>query len=167
MNGSVNFLLHLIAFGMVVGTLVPSFILDRKLRAEEDWGRRMYIGGIMRAFGAIAPYNVGLLIITGLGNMYNRFVEAPYPWYEEHWLVIKLVCFGVLAFNALLVVPKIGMKRTLLMKSVVEHSAPADAKEQFGRYNKKISLLFAVQSTLLLVVVFLSAFGTGKHPGQF
>jgi len=106
MNGSFNFYLHLIAFGLVAGTIIPSFILDRKLRAEPDWGRKLYIGGLMRAFGAMVPYNVALLIITGLGNMYNRYLGAPYPWYEEHWLVVKLACFVVLAFNALFVVPK-------------------------------------------------------------
>lgn len=105
MNGSYNFLLHLLAFGMVVGVLVPSFILDRKFRAELDWKRKLSIGGIMRTLGAIVPYNVALLTVTGLGNMYNRFLGAPYPWYDEHWLVAKLACFAVLAFNALFIVP--------------------------------------------------------------
>ena len=167
MNGSYNFLLHLIAFGMVAGVLIPSFILDRKFRSEQDWKRKLSIGGIMRTFGAIVPYNVALLIITGLGNMYNRYLGAPYPWYEEHWLVAKLACFAVLAFNALFIVPKIGMRRATLVKAIVDQSAPADAEQQIAKYNKKVSLMFLVQTTLLLAILFLSAFGTGKHPGQF
>lgn len=167
MNGSYNFFLHLIAFGMVAGTFIPSFILDRKLRAEQDWGRKLYIGGIMRTFGMFAPYNIGLLIITGLGNMYNRYADAPYPWYEETWVVIKLACFLVIVFNAVFIAPKLGMKRAGLIKSVVDKSAPADAEQQVERCNARVSLLFFVQATLLLAILLLSAFGTGKHPGLF
>lgn len=55
----------------------------------------------------------------------------------------------------------------MLIKSIVEKSAPANAKQQFAAQNKKVSMLFLVQSTLLLIIVLLSAFGPGKHPGQF
>lgn len=167
MNGSFSFVLHLIVFGMVAGTLLSNFILDRKLRAEKDWGRRLYIGGLMRTFGALAPYNVILLILTGLANMYNRYLGAPYPWYEEQWLVIKLVCFVVLVFNAMFIVPKIGMKCGMLIKSVVDKSAPANSDAQFAAYNRKVSIIFMVQTTLLLAIVILLSLGTGKHPGQF
>jgi hypothetical protein len=60
----------MMAFGMVAGTLIPSYILDRKLRAEQDWGRKLCIGGIMRTFGAFGPYNVAFLLLTGIGNIY-------------------------------------------------------------------------------------------------
>jgi hypothetical protein len=167
MYGSLNFFLHLIAFGLVAGVIIPSFILDRKLRAEQDWGRKLYIGGIMRSLGAIAPYNIALLIITGIGNMYNRTLGFSYPWYEEEWLVIKLACFLVLAINGLFVVSNIGKKRAMIIKSVVDKSDKGDAKEKYESYNKKISLLFLIQTTLLLIILFLSAFGSGKHPGEF
>jgi hypothetical protein len=167
MNGSFNFFLHLIAFGLVMGVLIPSFILDRKLRSEEDWGRKLYIGSIMRTLGAFAPYNIALLIITGLGNMYNRTFGFSYPWYEEEWLVIKIGCFLVLAINALFVVPKIGKGRAMVIKSFVDKSEPGDAKERYASFNKKISLLFLIQTTLLLAILFLSAFGSGKHAGEF
>ena len=167
MNGSYNFLLHLIAFGIVAGTLIPNIILDRKLRSEPDWGRKLYIGGIMRSFGKFSPFTIGLLIITGLGNMYNRFADAPYPWYEETWLVVKLACFLVIVFNVVFIVPKLGMRRATLIKSVVDKSAPADVDQQMERYNRRISILFTVQTVLLLSILVLSAFGTGKHPGQF
>ena len=167
MNGSFNFFLHLIAFGLVAGVLIPSFILDRKLRAEKDWGRKLYIGSIMRTLGGIAPYNIALLIITGIGNIYNRTFGFSYPWYEEEWLVIKIGCFLVLAINALFVVPNIGKKRGMIINSVVNNPALEGAKEKYEIYNKKISLLFLIQTTLLLAILFLSAFGSGKHAGEF
>lgn len=167
MNGSYNFYLHLLSFALLAGTFIPSFILDRKFRAEKDWGRKLYIGGIMKTFGMFAPINIALLLLTGLGNMYNRFLGAPYPWYEETWLVIKLACFVVMASNGMFVGKKIGMKRVLLVKAIVERNAPADADQQVARYDKKISVVMFVQLVLLLTIVLLSAFGTGKHPGQF
>lgn len=167
MNGSFIHFFHIIAFGMVAGTLLPAFVLDRKLRAEQDWGRRLYIGGLMRALGGFAPYTVGLLTITGLGNMYNRFADAPYPWYDETWLLIKLGCFLVLAFNALFVVPKLGMRRAMLIKSVVEKSGPADPDREFAILGAKASRMFLIQTLLLVTVLLLSVFGPGKHPGVF
>jgi putative copper export protein len=167
MNGSYIHLLHLIAFGMVAGTLIPAFILDRKLRAEQDWGRRLYLGGVMRSFGRLAPYNVVLLLITGLGNMYNRYADAPYPWYDETWLVIKLACFAVLAFNALLIVPKIATRRAMLIKSVVDKAGPADADQKFATLGASVTRVFVIQTLLLLAVLLLSVFGPGKHPGVF
>lgn len=59
------------------------------------------------------------------------------------------------------------MRRAKLIKSIVDKSAPADAEQQFAAQNKKVSTMFLVQSALLLTILFLSAFGPGKHPGQF
>ena len=121
----------------------------------------------MRTLGRIAPYNIALLIITGIGNIYNRTFGFSYPWYEEEWLVIKIGCFLVLAINALFVVPNIGKKRGMIINSVVNNPALEGAKEKYEIYNKKISLLFLIQTTLLLAILFLSAFGSGKHAGEF
>ena len=167
MNGSFNFFFHLLAFGMVVGAFVTNFILDRKLRAEQDWGRKMYIGGIMRTFGMFTPYIAAVLILTGIGNIYNRFLGSPYPWYDEGWLVAKLICFVVLVSNALILIPRVGMSRMMLIKSIAEKNAPSDAEQQLAKKNRTVSIIFLVQATLLLTIVYLSAFGDGKHPGQF
>jgi putative copper export protein len=167
MSGSYSFLLHLMAFGMLAGTLIPSFILDRKLRAEQDWGRKLYIGGIMRTFGTFAPFNVAFLLITGIGNIHNRLLGAPYSWYEEGWLVAKVICFAVMAANGLLLAPKISKNRMMLIKAIFDKKAPADAEQQLANYNRKLSVFFLVQTALLLAILFLSAFGSAKHPGQF
>src|SRR5262245_42144468 len=108
MNGSWVHLLHIIAFGLVAATLIPSFILNRKMIAEKDPARKLAIGGIMRIFGSLAPFNVVLLLLTGIGNIYNRFFGAPFPWYVEGWLVWKVCLFGVLAFNGLVFGPMLG-----------------------------------------------------------
>ncbi len=167
MNGSIIHMLHLIAFGMVAATLIPSFMLDRRLRAEPDWGKKLQIGGMMRMFGAFGPWNVGLLLLTGIGNIYNRFLGAPYSWYDETWLVVKIGLFVIVAFNGLVIGSKLSMKRAGVIKSLAEKSAPAGAEKIYEELNRKVGIFLSVQAILLLSILYLSVFGPGKHPGVF
>ena len=167
MNGSFIHMLHVLAFGLVVATFVPSFVLDRRLRAEPDWGKKLQIGGLMRVFSAFGPWNVVLLLLTGIGNVYNRFIGIPYPWYEETWLVIKICLFLIVVFNALVIAKKLAMKRAGVIKALAEKNAPADAEKIYNDLNSKIQVFFAVQGVLLLSILYLSVFGPGKHPGVF
>jgi len=167
MNGSYIHLVHLIAFGLVMATLIPSFVLDRKLRAEPDWGKKLQIGGLMRVFGMFAPVNIMLLLLSGIGNIYNRFLGSPDPWYDEHWLLTKLGLFVIIIFNAILVAPRLGMKRAMVIKALAEKKDDGGGNEAYAALNKKITILFAVQSLLLLGILWLSVFGPGKHPGVF
>ena len=167
MSGSYDFLVHIIAFGMLAGTFIPSYILDRKLQAEPDWGRKMYIGGLLRTFGMFVPINAGLLLITGIGNIYNRFMGSPDPWYSEGWLVAKLICFVVLLFNGAVIARKLAMSRGMLIKALAEKSAAPDSEQKVAALNKKITMIFAIQTLLLLTILYLSVFGSGKHPGVF
>ena len=167
MNGSFIHLFHLLAFGLVAATLIPNILLDRRIRAEPDWGKKLQIGGIMRMFGAFAPWNIGLLLLTGIGNIYNRFLGAPHSWYDEHWLVVKICLFAIVAFNGLLIAPKLGMKRAGVIKSMAEKNASPAAEKTYADLNRKIRLLFTVQTVLVLSILYLSVFGPGKHPGVF
>jgi len=167
MNGSYVHMLHLIGFALVVTAIVTSFVLDRKLRAEPDWGKKLQIGMIMRTFGMFTPWVVALLLLTGIGNMINRYTGAPYPWYDETWIVIKLCLFVIIAFNALFLVKKVGMKRAMVIKSIADKSGGASAEKEYQRLNRSVSILMAVQSALLLAILYLAVFGPGRHPGMF
>ena len=167
MSGSYNFLLHIIAFGMLAGTFLPSYILDRKLRAEPDYGRKLYIGGLMRTFSIFVPINAALLLLTGIGNIHNRLLDAPYAWYDEGWLVAKIICFAVLVVNGFTFGRIFAVKRIMLIKAVAEKNPPSDAESKIAGYNKKISILFLVQTALILAILYLATFGSAKHPGQF
>jgi hypothetical protein len=167
MNGSYIHIFHLIAFGLVSATLIPGIVLNRKLVAEKDLGIKMQIGGVMRIFGAFALYNVILLLITGIGNIYNRYSGTNIAWYSESWLVIKIILFAILAINGLFVAPKLMMGRMMIIKSIADKTASADAEQKLSSCDKKVSLFFLVQAVLLLAVLYLSVFGPGKHPGVF
>lgn len=69
MNGSYNFLLHLLGFGVVCGVLMAGLILDRRFPRETDMRMKLYLGGIMRSVGLISPFAIltlRLLIILYL-----------------------------------------------------------------------------------------------------
>jgi hypothetical protein len=167
MHGSYIHIFHLIAFGFVSATLIPGLVLNRKLVAEKDFSRKIQIGGIMKVFGAFALFNVILLLLTGIGNIYNWYSGTSIAWYEESWLVIKISLFALLAVNALFFVPKLMKNRIMIIKSLAEKTASADAEQKLSGYNNKISLFFLMQTMLLLAVLYLSVFGPGKHPGLF
>jgi len=167
MSGSYNFLFHLVGFGFVAGIVIANVVLDRKFRREPDWGKKLYIGGIMKTFGMFGPFITVLLLITGIGNIHNLYIDAPEPWYAQGWLVMKVILFAVMATNGLVFGPGLSKKRIMLIKGIAEKSAPADAEESLKVLNNQISIFLLVQSLLLISIIFLSAFGTGKHPGMF
>lgn len=167
MNGSYNFLFHLVGFGLLSALFVGNFILDRKFRAEKEWGLKLYIAGIMRSLGILSPFVTAILLITGIGNIHNLYSESPEPWYTFGWLVAKLIFFTIMAINGMAFGPQLSKKRAMLVKSIVDKNAPADAEAQIKKLNGQISLFFAVQTIFFFAILFLTVFGTGKHPGTF
>jgi hypothetical protein len=166
MTGSFNFVLHLIAFGTLSASVVALYVLDRKMRSEGDVGKKLYLGGLMRIFALFGPFNTVVLLLTGIGNMVNRYGTGG-PWTIETWLIVKIIIFFILVFNGMVVASRLSQKRMMLLKAVAENSAPADSEQQLAAVNSRFSVLFIVQFILLLTVVILSVFGDGKHPGTF
>lgn len=167
MNGSYIHLIHLLGFGVLVTTLLAGYILDRKFRKESDWGLKFYLGGVMKTFGLISPFVAVIMLITGIGNIHNRLGGSGLAWYQEGWLVAKIICFAILLINGLANGPRLSKNRMMLVKAIKDKTAPADAEQKVEGYNRQLTIFYLVQAVLLLAVVFLSAFGTGKHPGAF
>ena len=165
MSGSYNFLLHLIGFGLVSAILTANITIERKLRSETDWGKKLYIGGIMKTFGMFGPFVTVILLVTGIGNIHNLYMGAPEPWYTQGWLVAKVILFAVMATNGLVTAPILAKKRMMLIKGLSDGSASAGTELTLKKMNTQVSLFLLVQVLLLLSILFLSAFGTGKHPG--
>jgi len=166
MSGSFNFVFHLLAFATLVASMVGLFVLDRKLQSEKDAGRQLYVGGLMKTFALFGPFNAVVLLLTGFGNMVNR-----YGWggmgNMETWLKIKIVLFFILAFNGMILGSRMSKQRMMLIKARSENSAPPESESLIATLNVKFTIFFAVQTLLILVIVFLSVFGDGKHPGTF
>lgn len=167
MSGSYSFLLHLITFALAGGLLTGNIILERKLRSEQEWGKKLYIGGIMKTYGALSPLIIILFLLTGIANIHYRYLSAPEAWYTEGWLVAKIILFAVLATNGLIFGPKLAGKRMQLMKTISDKTASADAEQHLKALNNQISLFIMVQLILFLAILFLSVFGGAKHPRVF
>ncbi|MCI0705950.1 MAG: DUF2214 family protein [Ignavibacteriae bacterium] len=165
MSGSFNFLLHLLGFGLVSAILTSNIVLEHKLRREPDWNKKLYIGGIMKTISILPPFALVILLVTGIGNIHNLYMGAPESWYTQGWLVVKVILFAVLGTNGLFIGPTFGKRRMPLIKAMSEGSAPPDAAVKLKNLNKQITLFLLVQLTLVLIIIFLSAFGSGKHPG--
>ncbi|MGA3242998.1 MAG: hypothetical protein ABSE41_00135 [Bacteroidota bacterium] len=167
MKVSITFLFHLIGFGILCTTLLAGFMLDRKFRAQTDYSLKLFTAGIARTIGLLSPVAAILLLATGIGNINNRYLGSPLAWYNEGWLVAKIMIFVVLVLNGMIYGPRLTRNRTKLVKALSDQSAPANAEELMRSYNTQITLFYLVQTVLLLLILFLSVFGTGKHPGLF
>lgn len=165
MKVSINFLLHLIGFGILCTTLLAGFVLDRKLRAQTDYSLKLFTSGIAKTIGLLSPVAAILLLATGIGNIHNRTLGSPLSWYGEGWLVAKIILFVLLVLNGMIYGPRLTRNRTKLVKGLSEQSAPANAEELIKSYNTQITLFYLVQTVLLLLILVLSVLGTGKHPG--
>jgi len=165
MRVSITFLLHLVGFGVLCATLLAGFIVDRKVRSQTDLNLKLFTSQIARTIGLLSPFAAVLLLATGIGNIHNRYLGSPLSWFDEGWLVAKIMLFAVSLLNGMVYGPKLTRNRTKLIKALADQSAPANAEELMRSYNTQITLFYLVQSVLLLLILFLSVFGTGKHPG--
>lgn len=167
MSGSYNFLLHLLGFGFLCMVMFGGYLLDRQFRKASDWSVKAYVGGIMRTFGILSPIVAAILLITGIGNIHNRYAGTPVSWYDEGWLVAKIILFAVLLVNGTIIGPRLTKARMKIVKGILEKNAPPEAEQAIEVHNKQISFFYAVQTVLLLIILYLSVFGSAKHPGTF
>jgi hypothetical protein len=165
MRASISFVLHLLGFGVLTTTLLSGFVLERKFRSDIDFKLKLYTAGISRVIGLLSPFAALLLLVTGIGNIHNRMLGSSQAWYNEGWLVAKIILYAVMVFNGLFYGPALTRNRLKAMKAQAEQSAPPDAEVLIRSSNKQITMFYLVQTLLLLFVVFLSVFGSGKHPG--
>ena len=165
MRVSVAFVLHLLSIGVLTTTLLAGFILDRKLRREPDIRLKLYTAGIAKIVGLLSPLSAILLLLTGIANIHNRFLGSTSQWYSEGWLVAKIILYAVMVFNGMIYGPSLIRGRLKLIRSLDEQTAPKNADTLIRSLNKQITLFYAVQTLLFLFILYISVFGTAKHPG--
>jgi hypothetical protein len=167
MRVSIAFVVHLLSVGILTTTLIAGFLLDRRIRKESNLGLKIYVAGISRTIGLLSPVAVILLLLTGIANIHNRLLGSTMAWYDEGWLVAKIIVYVVMVFNGMFYGPGLMRSRLKIIQSQLEQKAPDSSESTIRSLNKQISLFYAVQSLLFLFVIYLSVFGTAKHPGVF
>jgi hypothetical protein len=167
MSGSYIFLLHLIGFSLVSALVIAGWFLNIRIAREKDLSLKLYVGGIARTLSYLSPAAALLLLVTGIGNIYNLYEGAGVPWYEQGWLVIKVILFGVMLVNGFVFGPALSRKRGAAIREMIESGASEERMKAFGDLTVQIRWFSIVQTVLLLGITFFSAFGTSKHPGYF
>ncbi len=165
MRGSINFLFHIIGFGLVFTALLGGWIIERRTRAEKDWNQKLYIGNIGRRFGLLSPIASVVMLLTGIVNIFNLFDGNINLWYTEGWLVAKIILFAFLLINGAIFGPILVRRRKKLMQGITEKTTMEDAEITFNILSKSITTFYLVQFLLLIIILFLSVIGGGKHPG--
>ncbi len=167
MSGSFIFYFHLVGFALVSALVISGWILNVRFISEKDRTMKMYVGGIMRTISLLSPIAALILLVTGIGNIYNLYYGTTTQWFQQGWLVTKIILFGVMVVNGMVFGPILSRKRMKALKLVMETAGKDEDVTQLNDLNKQMTWFYVVQSILLLAIVFFSAFGTSKHPGFY
>ena len=165
MAGSINLLFHILGVGLVCTSLFGGWILERRLRTENDWNQKLYVGKIGKRFGMFSSIAALVLLLTGIINIFNLYDGNITHWYTEGWLVAKIILFAFLLVNGTVFGPVLIRRRTKLIQSMTEKTASADAETNISVLTKSITTFYLVQFLILLIIIYLSIAGGGKHPG--
>ncbi|MGD1045194.1 MAG: hypothetical protein ABR936_07690 [Bacteroidota bacterium] len=165
MRISINFIFHLIGFGLVFTALLGGWIIERRIRTEKDWNQKLYVGRIGRRFGLLSPIASVVMLLTGIVNIFNLYNGNINLWYTEGWLIAKIILFTFLLINGALFGPILIRRRTKLMQGIAEKTTLEDAESTFKILSKSITTFYLVQFLLLIIILCLSVAGGGKHPG--
>jgi uncharacterized membrane protein len=167
MSGSFSFFFHIIAVGFIFVIVVGGWAFNRKIVKENDLQLQLYVSNWARSIGLLSPFVTILLLVTGIGNIYNRDLGTDLHWYNEGWLVAKLIFFVILVVNGSVFGAMLGRRRTALLQSMHEQKAPENAEKTMKNFNRQFRWHYVVQFLLLVIIVLLSTFGSGQHPGVF
>jgi putative copper export protein len=165
MTGSINFLFHLTGFGILCTAIVGGWILERRIRAEKDWNQKLITGKINRRFGLLSIIAAVVLLLTGIINILNLYGGYINLWNTAGWLLAKIILFAFLLVNGAVFGPILVRRRTKLIQNIADKSTTEDAETNVKILGKSISTFYLVQFLLLIIILYLSIAGGGKHPG--
>jgi uncharacterized membrane protein len=162
---SINFLFHLVGFGLIFTSLLGGWMVERRFRSEQDWNQKLFIGKISRRFGILSPIASLIMLLTGIINIFNLYNGNISLWYSEGWLIAKIILFAFLLINGAIFGPILIRRRTKLVQSIAEKNPSKDAETHYNILSKSITTFYLVQFLLLIIILCLSIAGGGKHPG--
>ena len=165
MSGSLNFIFHLFGFGILVTTLLAGWILERQQRKEIILDQKLYILSLSKKIGLLSPLAVLIMLVTGIINIHTVFGSNFRVLFEVGWLAAKIVLFAFLLVNGAVLGPMLSRKRQKYLESVRTQPFTDEIAVTLKSLNRNISTFYLVQWLLVILITFLSVFGTGKHAG--
>jgi NADH:ubiquinone oxidoreductase subunit 6 (subunit J) len=105
------------------------------------------------------------MLLTGIVNIFNLYDGNINLWYTEGWLIAKIILFAFLLINGAIFGPILVRRRKKLIRGITEKTTMDDAEITINILSKSITTFYLVQFLLLIIILFLSVVGGGKHPG--
>ena len=165
MRGSINFFFHIIGVGLVFVTIVGGWIVEHRIQVEKDSRQKLFLIGLNRRFGLLTPFVAILLLLTGIVNIFNLYNGNIQIWYTQGWLIAKIILFSVLIINGAVFGPILIKRRK---KFIEDHAANQPSLEMDSAnklLNRNITSFYLIQFIILLLIIYISILGVGKHPG--
>jgi hypothetical protein len=154
-------------FAILVALYVRGAIFEKTLRAEPDWLRKGLIIRLMKSMPWLGPASSILLFLTGLGNIYNRYLGSLEPWHVEGWIYGKFVLFVVFLIVGSTFGRILSKRRSILVLQGARNGASVEGERRLRWHDRRMILFYTIQGFLLLSILVMSAFGSSKHPGVF
>jgi hypothetical protein len=161
MISSFFFFLHLLGFAMIFTAIAGGLILERRMQVEKDWGQKLFIGKIGRQFGFIFLAGSVLILISGIINLLNLYGNKADIWAIAGWLMAKIILFAFMVVNGTVFGPILAHRRTKLLQSGLEKKEKPES--ELAVMNKSVSTYYLVQLILVIIIIYLSIAGGGRH----
>jgi len=81
--------------------------------------------------------------------------------------VAKIIFFAIALVNGAVFGAMLAKKRIVMLQSIDQQKAPLDSETMMKEFNRQFTWHYLVQFLLLAIIILLSTFGSGKHPGVF
>jgi len=165
MNLSLSFyqslwlLIHMIGFALIATVMVGSIVGERQLRLATDWSQRMRVGMLMKNIGLISPVASLLILASGIANMVTFGFSMGQAFSgAAAWLGVKIIFFLTAVVLGTTVSMAMGKKRVGIMMSVKNGGSSENGEAALKATYGKMNLFFAVQATLLFLILVLVLF---------
>jgi len=163
--GTLSDFFHIISVGLVFVLIFGGWAFHWRIVREKDPQLRSYVSRWSSTIGFLWPFVAICLLVTGIGDIYYRSSGTGLHWYDEGWLVAKLIFFVILVVNGSVFGSILGRKRTQLLQFMNEQQSPEIAEPTLKSLNRQFSWHYLVQFLLLAIIIFLSTIGSGKQFG--
>jgi len=165
MKNFLSLFIHIIGFGIVFTALMGGWIIERRLKAEKEWNRKLFLGTISRRFSILFPVGCIITLLSGIMNIFNMYNGSINLLYMDGWLIAKIILFAFLFINGAFFGPVLARRRTKIIQGISDKNAPEDTELTLKVINKSTSTYYLVQFILLIIILFLSIAGSQERPG--
>ena len=144
-------LFHFLGLGLLCTGLFGGWIIHNRVKAATDWSKKSETMAILKQIAVFSPLGSGVLLLTGLGNLF----WIGYGWSLPLWLQIKLTVFGAAVIAGTFGGTR-AKQRGKLVFQLASGSAPDHAVSTIALLERQADALHILQVVFLLTILLLS-----------